>query len=101
MEKVAVLVVMGVFGAVLQPPIGQVGFSAGPYWPDITSRQSQTRMAVGLTARTHAAGRLGLEFGLRYKKGGIPLTCGLRPREPGTLAAQRQAPVRVDSPCPP
>jgi len=100
MEKLAVLVVMGVFGAVLQPPIGEAGFSAGPYWPDITSRQSQTRMAVGLTARTPADGRLGLEFGLRYKQGGIPLTCGQRPREPGTLAAQRQAPVRLDAPCP-
>lgn len=102
MEKLAVLVVMGVFRAVLQPPIGEAGFSAGPYWPDITSRQSQTRMAVGLTARTHADGRLGLEFGLRYKQGGIPLTCGLRPREsPGTLAAQRRAPARLDAPCPP
>ncbi len=100
MEKLTVLVLMGVFGAVLQPPIGEVGFSAGRYWPDITSRRSQTGMAVGLTARTHADGRLGLEFGLRYKQGGIPLTCGLRPREPGTLAAQRQAPVRLDAPCP-
>jgi len=100
MEKLAVLVLMGVFGAVLQPPIGEVGFSAGPYWPDITKSQSQTRMAVGLTARTPVDGRLGLEFGLRYKQGGIPLTCGLRPREPGTLAAQRQAPVRLDAPCP-
>ena len=101
MEKLAGLVLMGVFGAVLPPPIGEVGFSAGPYWPDVTSRQSQTRMAVGLVARTPADGLLGLELGLRYKQGGIPLTCGLRPREPSTLAAQRQAPVRLDTPCPP
>ncbi|MDE2762462.1 MAG: outer membrane beta-barrel protein [Gemmatimonadota bacterium] len=100
MEKLAVLVLMGVFGAVLQPPIGEVGFSAGRYWPDITKRQPQTGLAVGLTARTPADGRLGLEFGLGYKQGGIPLTCGLRPRESGTLAAQRQASVRLDSPCP-
>ena len=56
MEKLAGLVLMGVFGAVLPPPIGEVGFSAGPYWPDVTSRQSQTRMAVGLVARTPADG---------------------------------------------
>lgn len=101
MEKLAVLALMGVFGGVLQPPIGEVGFSAGPYWSDITSLQSQTRMAVGLNARTPADGLLGLEFGLRYKQGGIPLTCGLRPREPGMLVALRQAPVRRDPPCPP
>ncbi len=98
MEKLAAIVVMAVFGVVLQPPIAEVGISGGPRWPDSSAREPFRRMATGLTAHSPLNEHFGIQFGVGYKQGGMSL-CVARPKEETTLPAQLQAPIRATPPC--
>lgn len=98
MDRLPAIIVMAVFGAILQPPITEVGISGGPHWPDILVREPFRRMAIGLTAHSPLNEHFGVQFGGGYKQGGISL-CVARPREEATLPAQRQAPIGATPPC--
>lgn len=98
MEKLAVVIVMGLFGFILQPPIGEVGISGGPHWPDPNTREPLRRMATRVTAHTALNEYFGVEFGGGYKQGGYS-HCVARPRQETTLPAKRQASIRATPPC--
>ena len=98
MDRLPAIIVAALFGAILQPPITEVGISGGPHWPDIYARETFRRAAIGLTAHSPLNEHFGVRFGVGYKQGGVSF-CTARPKEESTLPAQRQAPTVATPPC--
>ena len=89
---------MAVFGVILQPSITEVGISGGPHWPEIGTRETFRRMAIGLTAHTALNEHFGVQFGGGYKQGGVSF-CVARRKDEATRPAQRRAPIGATPPC--
>lgn len=98
MDRLPGIVVMALFGAILRPPITEVGISAGPHWPEIDARETFRRAAIGLTAHTALNEYFGVQFGGGYKQGGVE-RCVARPKEETTFPAQRHARTWATPPC--
>lgn len=100
MDRLPGIIVLALFGAILRPPIAEVGISGGLHWPEFDARETFRRAAIGLTAHTALNEHFGVQFGGGYKQGGIE-RCIARPRDEATLPAQRQAPTGATTPCVP
>ena len=92
LEKLLPFLMVGMFGVLVQPPISEVGFHAGLYTPETAGRASMIRMTVGATGYTGLGKRLGVDFGVAYKQGGITSECVITltpgmesPRSPSCL----------------
>lgn len=66
-------IVTAVLGFMVQPPITEVGFHGGPYWPDTSD--SEMHMTVGATAHTPLGDRFGIQLGAGYTKRGRSWSC--------------------------
>lgn len=98
MDRLAAFITMALFGVILQPPITEVGISGGLHWPEIDTRETFRRSAIGLTAHTALNEHFGVQFGGGYKQGGVEY-CVARRKDETTLPAQRQAPIGATPPC--
>jgi len=80
LENLLPLIMAGVLGFMVQPPISEVGVYAGPYWPE-ASEPDLMRMTAGGTAYNPLGDRFGVEFGAAYQQGGYSWNCFFCPDE--------------------
>jgi len=100
MDRLPGIIVLALFGAILRPPITEVGISGGLHWPEFDARETFRRTAIGLTAHSALNEYFGVQFGGGYKQGGVE-RCVARRKDQATLPAQRQAPTGATPPCVP
>ncbi|MYB06406.1 MAG: hypothetical protein F4Y24_08635 [Gemmatimonadetes bacterium] len=98
MDRLPGIIVLALFGAILRPPIAEVGISGGPHWPEFDARETFRRTAIGLTAHSGLNEYFGVQFGGGYKQGGVE-RCVARRKDEATFPAQRQAPTGATPPC--
>lgn len=76
-----IILVYGILGFLVQPPVTEVGAYSGAHWTAVGDRHAMTRTAVGATAYSPLGSsegdRFGIEFGAAYKQKGNIWYCGL------------------------